>query len=256
MTRAQFQCLLLAVVLGACGTDESDTDGASTDENGAQLSGTYAVHDRVTTITTLPGVGEYTMTGHYYGLAEITADGSDHQIRQWYCAGRVEWDGPLEILFSDDSVRAIPEIVGPLVVDADADGVRISRATLSVPVGFDGEADATLPIDATDPRIFDADGDGHPGITVQMEGSVTGAIYVARIERSEWDAVADADGQFHGQIRDASEQFIIAATSPLLAAQPIDRPHPDPAESTIHMVPVAETTDCAQLLDMMPSLGF
>ena len=40
------------------------------------------------------------------------------------------------------------------------------------------------------------------------------------------------------------------------AAQPIDRPHPDPAESTIHMVPVAETTDCAQLLDMMPSLGF
>ena len=79
-----------------------------------------------------------------------------------------------------------------------------------------------LPENADDPRIFDADLDGHPGVTVTLYGFPAGDVYM--IQRT-WDSLNGAvrsPALIEGEVMWEDEQFFIDATEEILLVD-IDR---------------------------------
>jgi hypothetical protein len=76
-------------------------------------------------------------------------------------------------------------------------------------------ANESLPDDPADPRIFDADGDGNPGVTstVKVSEDLQGEIYLARREIFSYDVTQRGPDQLVGSITDSSEQLILGASN-------------------------------------------
>ena len=246
---------LFALLLSAAACSTQDIGLLKGAELKQSLVGTYAVHDRVASVSTLPGLGEYEMLGHYYGISVIEAAGESLQIRQTYCFGNVDWDGPVEIIMSPEAIASTPPFEAELAIDDSADRATVSRPLLEVGVGFNRSADnGALPTDLDDERRVDSDNDGNPGVTVQMEGPVSGDIYVVRIERNQWQAKVEADGALSGLIQDTSEQLILDASDPVLMLEIEDVPDPDPTKSTVRLVQVDPAFTCEDLADTYQDL--
>lgn len=115
---------------------------------------------------------------------------------------------------------------------------------------LDDEASTPLPTSAQDPRVVDQDGDGHPGMTVQLKGSLlNGLLFV--VER-DWTAlegeVAAAD-RIEGHVTWDSEQVILGAVPPSLAStSPISAPDPNPDHSAFIMRRAPAEATCAELV--------
>jgi len=98
-------------------------------------------------------------------------------------------------------------------------------------VSLDNPYSDPLPQTDDDPRIFDADLDGYPGVTVTLYGFPAGDIYM--IQRT-WDSLNGAvrsSTLIEGDVRWEDEQFHIDATEELLLVD-IDRWIP--AEEGLH----------------------
>ena len=84
-------------------------------------------------------------------------------------------------------------------------------------------ANEALPTDPLDPRIFDVDGDGNPGVTskVKVSEDLEGEIYIARREIFAYDLTQESPDRLVGHITDRSEQLVFGASDPmfLVAAQ-------------------------------------
>jgi hypothetical protein len=76
----------------------------------------------------------------------------------------------------------------------------------------DNRADR-LPDKASDPRVFDQDGDGNPGVTVRIDGIASGDIFVTQRTWTELTGRLQAPGRFSGKIGYGNEQVILDATS-------------------------------------------
>jgi hypothetical protein len=77
-----------------------------------------------------------------------------------------------------------------------------------------------LPESSADPRVFDQDGDGQPGVTVRVEGIVSGNLYVVQRSWDEWQATLGATGEVHGQMKWGMEQVILGSSRSFLRRQP------------------------------------
>jgi hypothetical protein len=109
------------------------------------------------------------------------------------------------------------------------------------------DPDAALPIEAADPRVSDDDADGHPGVTVQVSGPVTGEMYVAsRMVVSLDGTIATLDRIDGGSVTQ-QEQTVLGASDELLGLGDITS-SPIPAMSTFAMIRVQEPIDCALLI--------
>lgn len=84
-----------------------------------------------------------------------------------------------------------------------------------------------LPQEPGDRRVYDQDGDGNPGVTVRVEGVVSGSLYVVQRGWDEWRFTIPGDGEFEearGTLVWDMEQVILGATSRFLRKQPETRP--------------------------------
>lgn len=110
-----------------------------------------------------------------------------------------------------------------------------------------------LPDDADDPRVFDQNGDGNPGMTVEVDaGIVSGEIYVAQRVIDSMEADQVDDDEIVGIVDWQQDQEILGASDDtLLMAEPQTRPNPDEEASYFHMIRLdgAEADDCATLAD-------
>jgi hypothetical protein len=107
-----------------------------------------------------------------------------------------------------------------------------------------------LPDDEDDPRILDADRDGHPGLTVQVRGLIDGDLYVVQRDTSEMTGELSADQtRISGTMRWRVQQAVLDATSVFLTGDPPDsKQHRDPKRSTFQMARVAPGASCAALI--------
>lgn len=109
-----------------------------------------------------------------------------------------------------------------------------------------------LPEDADDPRIFDADGDGNPGLTIFVDaGIVSGEIYVVQRGWDELEGEVIDEDRIEGLLEWNDEQEILGASEEaLLIAEPTSRPNPEPESSYFSMRRLDETEsdDCASLI--------
>lgn len=105
-----------------------------------------------------------------------------------------------------------------------------------------GEA---LPRDVDDPRVRDSDGDGHPGVTVRVQGMSGGDMYF--VQRREAAASLHFEGQrWAGLVTWSVEQHVLDATSNRLRQERDTRVSDDPNRHRLELVPVSADTPCEE----------
>lgn len=133
-------------------------------------------------------------------------------------------------------------------------GLEIAEETQLRGVQFEDGVDVKtepLPTEPDDPRVYDQDGDGNPGLTVEVDATLAGGeIYVVQrvIDRFESNDVTD--DEVFGFVDWSEDQEILdASDSRLLMAEPETRPHPDKEANYFHMLRLGENEadDCDTL---------
>jgi hypothetical protein len=101
-----------------------------------------------------------------------------------------------------------------------------------------------LPQASSDGRVSDPDGDGSPGLTVQVRGIVDGDVHVIHRGGMGWTTTANATGTHAGGVSFEQEQVVLGATSRWLESPLSPQPRAD--LSRIWLEQVSETSDCAK----------
>jgi hypothetical protein len=187
-----------------------------------------------------------------YGFNDFTeVDGRIIDAAQ-FCFSEQRTDQPIQTSLSDAATQAIKPPTTPIEVD-EVDGVlRVRRPATPTPVGIrlDDPANEPLPTDPDDPRIIDADGDGKPGITVNIRvtDDLRGELYIARREIFAYDVRLVEPDLLTGTVTDDSEQLVIGASDPIFASSDANWvQHPDLTKSPIILRRVGAEWDCERL---------
>ena len=147
--------------------------------------------------------------------------------------------------------RSVVPPVTPLTVWEEDGVVHWSRPRVVMPIGIrlDDPVNDPLPLDPNDPRIWDQDEDGFPGVTVNVSGFATGDLYIIQKQISSEHGIVNEAGDLEGFIVDDSVQVTIGGTNPLLNQQIPSRPNPDRSLSTLRSARMAGAMDCDWLLE-------
>jgi hypothetical protein len=106
-----------------------------------------------------------------------------------------------------------------------------------------------LPVDPEDPRVIDQDGDGFPGMTVDVTlfGFLRAQIYVVQRVQYQLQGVVTSADRIEGLIEWADEQVVLDATSAMLLAGSESFPDPDPNQHVFVMLRAQQDWDCEWL---------
>lgn len=220
---AALAVLPLSAALAACsdgsateGSSGSDTSTTATDAGlpaGAEdLVGRWAHFDVVAYADESMNTGIIST-----GFADLELRDGELWNQMTFCHADTVTDQPIEVSISDAATQAILPIATPVEV-TEVDGeLHVVRPPTPTPIGIRMEdpANESLPDDPDDPRIFDADGDGNPGVTstVKVSEDLQGEIYLARREIFSYDVTQRGPDQLVGSITDSSEQLILGASN-------------------------------------------
>ena len=115
--------------------------------------------------------------------------------------------------------------------------------TKTLGVKLAGDSDK-LPTEASDPRVFDQDEDGHPGMTVRVSGFIDGKLYMLQKSWDRlWGKLLEGD-RIAGRVKWKAQQVVLDSTSSLLGSPPDSKPHADPKQSYFRMTRVDAHTSC------------
>lgn len=110
-----------------------------------------------------------------------------------------------------------------------------------------------LPTEPDDPRVFDQDGDGNPGVTIEVDATITsGEVYVVQRVVDRFEAPDVDEHEIAGIVDWQEEQEILdASDEELLLAEPQTRPNPDEEASYFRMQKLDDDApaDCQTLAD-------
>lgn len=192
------------------------------------LSGTYVLFQQTTTLTRLPVLKDVTARTRSVALHELK-----HKGDRLFGAGKL---CDLRIVSSSSMVKtslpaAFRKLVSHLPFDArlkrDEGALTLEQEspTLVLGANLKNPLRDPLPTKAEDKRVIDQDGDGHPGVTVEISGIVSGQVYV--VQRSKSMLVGEQKGSaFKGSVDFESEQKVIGASTGLLKRDPGGEPVP------------------------------
>jgi hypothetical protein len=214
-----------------------------------RLVGTWAMESRFATIQTVPFLGDQRSVSTAWGVVEIDQVGDALQMTERGC--RVQIGGGSTMTTIDDAVpRSIEPRIATLEFVESAGSWTWVRPELATAIGFRaaGPTDE-LPADATDPRVFDQDGDGQPGVTVSVSGLAMGDVYVVQWQRGWYEGPLGTDGPLMGENHaDASSQRTIGASTMLLQMDIPSRADTDRSDATLRLLPLTGEYDCDRLV--------
>ena len=194
------------------------------------------------------------------GFADLELRDGELWNQMTFCHADTVTDQNIEVSIADAATQAIIPIATPVEVTEQDGTLRIVRPATPTPIGIkmDDPENETLPTDPDDPRIFDADGDGNPGVTstVKVSDDLQGEIYLARREIFAYDVAQDSTDRLVGTISDGSEQLIIGASNPMFLAAGQWEQIDDPERNPVIWQRVDDDLDCdglaAQRDDLFP----
>ncbi|MFC2077884.1 hypothetical protein ACFLTM_03665 [Candidatus Bipolaricaulota bacterium] len=216
------------------------------------LAGRWAMVQVYPQTAVFPFAGEVTRTSYVVQWVEIEQDGATLTMRDTYCLTFVDDGTPLvttEIPASFmTALRPLPRTAtlsdqGDEIVFVQPPYLEVRGAVLE-----NAESDA-LPIDPDDPRVFDQDGDGHPGMTVFVKilEIIEGQTYIVqRVRYALLGRVVEPD-RIEGSIEWSDEQTVLEATNALLKVDTIGYPDPDPTKHIFIMIRMQEIQTCEWL---------
>jgi len=185
------------------------------------LTGTWAVMQVTSDIVVYPFVGQRTRTTTLILHVEMGQSGSNVTMAEIHCL--VDTDDGTNMVVTEIPeafLRSLGVVERTATLQATVDGwwfvepwpTEVHGASLADPVND------PLPTTADDPRVFDQDGDGNPGITVRVTilGLISGEVYaVQRLSKLLEGKVVTPD-LIRGLITWTNEQVTIGASNPFL----------------------------------------
>lgn len=216
------------------------------------LEGSWAMVQVYPQTAVLPFAGEVTRTSYVVQLVDIEQHGGTVTMRDSYCLTFVDDGTPLvttEIptVFMA-ALRPLPRTATLSEQGGEIAFVQQPYLEVRGAVLENAETDA-LPIDPDDPRVFDQDGDGYPGMTVLVKilGIIEGRTYVVQRVRYALSGRVVAPDRIEGNIEWSDEQTVLEATNPLLKIDTIGYPVPDPNKNIFVMIRMQESWTCEWL---------
>ena len=218
------------------------------------LSGRWVMLQVYPRIALVPMVGASTQTSFVVLQVDIEQDVLSLEMSVSYCFTIIEESSPLATTEIPDafmqSIRSEPDSArlqeedGRFTFQQDAH-LEIRGAVLD-----NAETD-DLPTEPEDPRVFDQDEDGFPGMTVNINlfGAVEEQIYVVQRFQYELEGGVVSPDRIEGLIDWTDEQVVLAATNPMLLAGSESQPDPDPSKHIFIMLRAQETWTCDWLRD-------
>lgn len=187
-----------------------------------------------------------------YGLTTLDYKNGSLMATDRYCRAVHKSNQPFQASFSDRATKAIVPVPTKVEVGEDFEGFYLWRPESPTALGIklDHPHVESLPTDPNDPRIFDHDQDGNPGVTVKMKmfGWLKGEIYMARREIFAYKVRLQANRNLEGYVKDSSEQLVIDAKPWFLKRESNPPQYADLSKSPIVLVPVDDSYDCDRLL--------
>jgi hypothetical protein len=183
-----------------------------------------------------------------YGFTEFfERDGALYQDNDFLFASYHLNQSGVETYFDPAAVEAIEPRLQEVELTLEDGLWRMYRPESPVLLGITGDPDQPLSTDPDDPAIIDADGDGKPGVTVNIKiaGIINGEIYITRREIYRNHLTLEPDGVISGWVEDLSEQFVIDATMRILRQPSNNVQVADPGLNPIILVPVEADVDSA-----------
>lgn len=220
-----------------------------TSDASESYTGRWVMAQLTTTVADVPVVGEIYATSRLVSLHDLKHEGERLHGAGTIC--RLELDSGTSIVKTILPAAFIRSLPRPQV-DARvwvADGrIRFRQKKQTIVVGAQlkrPERDS-LPVSPTDDRVRDQDRDDKPGVTIKIDGLVSGDIYVAQRTWTRLHGTKRVDNSFQGGIRFGNEQSILAATSSLLEDAPASRALPSKSWFKLVRVPKDATCDDAR----------
>jgi len=220
------------------------------DAHAAVVIGSYATRMKTTAIQMLPIIGKQTSSTISLALVEIARDGQGLKVTERGCRARIEGGSMLAMTTIPDAIpRSVPAGDSPFRLWERNGQLLWRRPENVIPVGVKLANPATdvLPTMASDPRVWDQDKDGQPGVTVKVSGFASGDIYVVQRQRSHQSGQVTGT-TIAGHVVDASDQSVIGASNPTLNQNIMSTPDPDPAKNTVEFVKLTSAYDCDRLV--------
>ena len=241
---------------------EASSSEAPTD---LDLSGVWAMVQITSEIVQIPIVGERTRTTTTHLRLIIERSDDAFSVLETHCATNID-DGTMMVATTipDAFLRSLGvteraarlELVSKI---EQSTGNPSPERRVVFPLNTqvlgarlkDPENEA-LPTDVADPRVFDQDNDGHPGMTVRVEimGLISGEVYVVQRNRNRLVGTVVSPGFIQGTIEWETEQVILGASSPFLASGGQGTPDPDHESNFFLARRIDPMLDCADIQQM------
>ncbi len=159
---------------------------------------------------------------------------------------------------ADSVPRTTPPLEAGVVVSKNGDVFEWERGQASIALGFyDRDPSEPLPTDKKDPRVYDQESDGKPGITVHirtevLRRKVEGDTYNAQRLHSRLRGSYDGN-RLLGQAFETTETQVLEATDPTLAVK-LTPKRDDAGDNSVLLVKVPQGLSCDQLVQTIDQL--
>ena len=157
-----------------------------------------------------------------------------------------------QITYPDAFLEALPPATRVGRLDRAETGATFTAGPFADVIGaeLDDPAHDAMPTSASDPRVFDQDGDGHPGMTIDISagwGFVEGSVYLAQRNIQSMEGTVVATDRIEGFLTVDMEQVILGATRDDFLEQ-LNTPDPTRSANWFVFQQVDASTDCRTLL--------
>ena len=219
-----------------------------------EIEGRWAMLETQTALVTTQILGTQVQTSVSYYLADFAAGKLSVTLCDWL----TDDDAHLTTTRMGDKVLAsLTPLVRTYNVTPAGNGFAFEakRGYALRGVALEHIDTDPMPTEAADPTVLDQDTDGQPGITLVVQGTITGQLYVAHRHIAALSGALESDTRISGLTEWTTEQSIFGSEPALLAAQkPVAITHPDADKSHFVMVKVAGSDTCASINAARPTL--
>lgn len=259
--------LMFAIVLG-CGAD-TQTTGPSDYDAGINLSSDGAIVDQSVIMADaqvntdsitgrwaqkviLAGIAEVPVLGFQetdtIGLSLVKIEEVDGQLSASINVCQTLIQRPDDIVVTEipnSFISSIPTYYRTIF--RDQDGVYFSRLAELNGVRLSDVINEELPTSANDPRVFDQDEDGYPGVTVFVSGLISGKIYLIQRTVTQMEGNLE-NGRLIGEIDWSITESILGSDEEFLEMGAPLSPNPDRTRSQFELIRIAEDEGCEEII--------
>lgn len=218
-----------------------------------QLAGRWARVQVTTAQVKVPVLGQLSSKTIATLLVTIRQSGTELALEEQVCGlESTTSNGLVKTIYPQAFLTAVSGRTSTGRLEVDGDRVRY-REGRGEPVvrgaKLDDAKNDPLPSTPDDPRLVDGDRDGAPGLTVEVEGFVSGKIQVVQRGGQSFSGLVRSPELVEGGVRWWTEQKILGADRDVLKKGPTPVPDPDSAKNRFRMRRVADDVTCAELME-------